>query len=383
MSDIAESLVEFVRDHYQSNEFIPLHAPVFRGNEKRYVADTISSTFVSSVGEFVSQFERDVAGYTGSEAAVATVNGTAALHICLKLAGVGQGDLVLTQALTFVATCNAIHYCNAEPVFIDVSRSTLGMCPDSLAVWLEKRATFSEKGACIERESGKRISACLPMHTFGHPCDLDRLVAVCKKWGIPLVEDAAESLGSFYKGRHTGTFGMSAAISFNGNKIITTGGGGMILSDLQTAARAKHLTTTAKKAHAYEYVHDEVGFNYRLPNINAALGVAQMQELQSFLEEKRALAERYRAFFSGSGFEFVDEPAECTSNFWLNAVLCPSREDREQLLKETNESGVMSRPVWQLMKDLPMYQRCMSDGLKNSRYIADRLVNLPSSVKSG
>jgi aminotransferase in exopolysaccharide biosynthesis len=381
MSDLTDRLVDFVRDHYGTKEFIPLHAPVFRGAEQAYVAETISSTFVSSVGEFVNRFEHDIAQFTGSDAAVATVNGTAALHVCLKLAGVGSGDLVLTQALTFVATCNAISYCNAHPVFIDVERSSLGMCPDALAGWLDERAVINDEGACIERESGKRVSACLPMHTFGHPCDLDRLVEVCRKWGIPLVEDAAESLGSYYKGHHTGTFGALSAMSFNGNKIITTGGGGMILSDLETAARAKHLTTTAKKPHAYEYVHDEVGFNYRLPNINAALGVAQMEQLPGFLEEKRALANQYREFFRESEFSFVDEPDGCKSNFWLNAVICPSRDAREFLIKETNGSGIMTRPVWQLMNDLPMYQDCMHDSLTNSRYIAERLVNLPSSVK--
>jgi len=382
MSDIADRLVDFVQGHYGAREFIPLHAPVFRGTEQAYVAETISSTFVSSVGEFVNRFEQDIAGFTGSEAAIATVNGTAALHVCLKLAGVGGGDLVLTQALTFVATCNAISYCSAHPVFIDVERSSLGMCPDALARWLEERAILNDEGVCIERESGKRVSACLPMHTFGHPCDLDRLVEVCRRWGIPLVEDAAESLGSYYKGRHTGTFGALSAISFNGNKIITTGGGGMILSDHETAIRAKHLTTTAKKPHAYEYVHDEIGFNYRLPNINAALGVAQMEQLPGFLEEKRALASQYREFFQGSEFSFVDEPTECKSNFWLNAVLCPSPQARERLLRETNERGIMTRPVWQLMNQLPMYRDCRHDALENSRYIAERLVNLPSSVKT-
>ncbi|WP_375191706.1 LegC family aminotransferase [Marinobacter sp.] len=381
MSDLSGCLVEFVRDHYRTKEFIPLHAPVFGGAEQAYVAETITSTFVSSVGEFVNRFELDVARFTGSEAAVATVNGTAALHVCLKLAGVGEGDLVLTQALTFVATCNAIRYCNGEPVFIDVDRSSFGMSPESLAAWLEQHAMTDAEGNCIERESGKRVGACLPMHTFGHPCDLEGLVSVCQMWGIPLVEDAAESLGSFYKGRHTGTFGLVAAVSFNGNKIITTGGGGMILSDKKTAARAKHLTTTAKKPHPYEYVHDEVGFNYRLPNLNAALGVAQMEQLTDFLAQKRELANKYREFFRGTDYAFVDEPEACKSNFWLNAVLCPSLEAREHLLKETNAEGVMSRPVWQLMSDLPMYRHCERDALTNSRYIAERLVNLPSSVK--
>lgn len=382
MSDLSiKRLVDFVRDHYGTSDFIPLHAPVFNGAEQAYVSETIASTFVSSVGEYVNRFENDMAVFTGSEAAVATVNGTAALHMCLKLAGVNPGDLVITQALTFVATCNAIRYCGADPVFVDIDERTLGMAPSALDHWLRDNARVDSGGLCVEQESGRRISACLPMHTFGHPVDLDGLVSVCEKWNIPLVEDAAESLGSYYKGRHTGTFGQLAAISFNGNKIITTGGGGMILSDSETAARAKHLTTTAKKPHAYEYIHDEVAFNYRLPNINAALGVAQMEQLPGFLAEKRALAEKYRAFFKNTEFAFVDEPKDCSSNFWLNAVLCPDRKTRDHLLKQTNENGVMSRPVWQLMSDLPMYHGCMGDSLAVSRSIADRLVNLPSSVK--
>ena len=382
MSDASiERLIEFVKDHYGTSEFIPLHAPVFNGREQTYVANTITSTFVSSVGEYVNRFEQDMAVYTGTESAVATVNGTAALHVSLRLAGVEQGDLVITQALTFVATCNAIAYCGAEPLFIDVDESTLGLSPRALEDWLESHAVPEASGQCVERTTGRRISACLPMHTFGHPADLAGLVRVCEKWDIPLVEDAAESLGSFYHGRHTGTFGKLAAVSFNGNKIITTGGGGMILCDEETGKRAKHLTTTAKKPHPYEYVHDEVGYNYRLPNINAALGVAQLEQLPGFLAEKRALADEYRQLLKGTEFQFVDEPKGCRSNFWLNAVLCPDLASRDRLLEVTNSSNVMTRPVWQLMCDLPMYQRCTQGTLDISRSIAQRLVNLPSSVK--
>lgn len=382
MSDMSlNRLVEFVKDHYGTNEFIPLHAPVFSGREKAYVADTIDSTFVSSVGAYVDQFEKELARYTGAGAAVATVNGTAALHVSLKLAGVLPGDLVITQALTFVATCNAIHYCGAEPLFIDVDEATLGLSPLALENWLKNHADLDAEGVCIERESRRRITACMPMHTFGHPADFAGLLRVCKSWNLSLVEDAAESLGSFYEGRHTGTFGEIAAVSFNGNKIITTGGGGMILCDAEVGKRAKHLTTTAKKPHPYEYVHDEVGYNYRLPNINAALGVAQLEQLPEFLAEKRALAMQYRNLLKDTEFQFVDEPKGCQSNFWLNAVLCPDEQSRNHLLEVTNAKNVMTRPVWQLMCDLPMYAHCRRGNLDTSRTIAQRLVNLPSGVK--
>lgn len=382
MSDVSVNrLIEFVKHYYGTNEFIPLHAPVFKGSEQTYVSETIASTFVSSVGEYVNRFEQNMAAYTGTQCAVATVNGTAALHVCLRLAGVEQGDLVITQALTFVATCNAINYCGADPLFIDVEESTLGLSPTALEDWLVTHAASDASGRCVERATGRRISACLPMHTFGHPADLAGLVRVCGTWNIPLVEDAAESLGSFYQGSHTGTFGKLAAVSFNGNKIITTGGGGMILCDEEIGKRAKHLTTTAKKPHPYEYVHDEIGYNYRLPNINAALGVAQLEQLPGFLAEKRALADDYRELFKGMEFQFVDEPEGCKSNFWLNAVLCPDQRSRDRLLEVTNSSDVMTRPVWQLMCDLPMYQGCSRGALDISRSIAQRLVNLPSGVK--
>lgn len=265
------SLVEFVRDTYQTNEFIPLHAPTFDGNEKAYVTETIESTFVSSVGKFVDEFEQKIEAYTGSAKAVAAVNGTAALHAALYMAGVERGDLVVTQALTFVATCNALYHMGVEPIFVDVSPVSLGLCPKAMDQYLAQHAEVTEKG-CIHKQTGKRIRAVVPMHTFGHPVELDELIAVCLKWQLILVEDAAESLGSFYKGQHTGTFGDYAAISFNGNKVITTGGGGMILCKTQEqGARTKHVTTTAKVPHPFEFYHDEPGFNYRMPNLNAAL----------------------------------------------------------------------------------------------------------------
>jgi len=376
---LSDQLIRFVRDYFGTSEFIPLHAPVFPGREKEYVADTIESTFVSSVGTYVDRFEKDMASYTGSPRAVATVNGTAALHIALKLAGVEAGDLVITQPLTFVATCNAIAYCNAEPVFIDVDRDTLGLSARALEAWLEDHARLDPEGVCRTRTDNKVLRACVPMHTFGHPADLDGLVSVTRRWNIALVEDAAESLGSFYKSQHTGTFGALGTLSFNGNKIMTTGGGGMILAGEKLADRAKHLTTTAKKPHPFEYIHDELGYNYRLPNLNAALGCAQLEQLETFIEAKRALAAAYEDFFKGTNLQFVKEPAGCRSNYWLNAVICEDKAHRDELLETTNEQGVMTRPIWALMNHLAMYQSCRRGDLSNAKWLEARVVNLPSS----
>lgn len=369
-----------MREQYRSNDFIPLHAPVFAGHEQDYVLETLKSTFVSSVGAFVDKFESDVARYTGSQAAVCTVNGTAALHMALKLAGVQPGELVITQPLTFVATCNAIAYCGAHPVFVDVERQTLGMSAVALEAWLEENAMVDSDRLCRSKQGNKLIRACVPMHTFGIPADLDGLLDVCSRWGIALVEDAAESLGSMYKGRHTGTFGLVGTLSFNGNKIITTGGGGMILTHSDLGARAKHLTTTAKIPHPYEYVHDEIGYNYRLPNINAALGCAQLEQLEAFIVKKRELASRYADYFSTTAVEFIKEPSYCRANYWLNAVICPSREDRDILLSETNSKGVMTRPIWTLMSNLQLYKNCLKGPLDNAEWLESRVVNLPSSV---
>ncbi len=377
---MSEKLIQFVRNYFGTSEFIPLHAPVFSGREKEYVADAIESTFVSSVGAYVDRFEIEVASYVSSPKAVATVNGTAALHVALKIAGVKAGDLVITQPLTFVATCNAIAYCGAEPVFIDVDRNTLGLSAKAFETWLEENAKLDADGVCRTRLDSKVIRACLPMHTFGHPVDLDGLVSVTRRWNISMVEDAAESLGSFYKGRHTGTFGTTGTLSFNGNKIMTTGGGGMILAAENLADRAKHLTTTAKKPHPYEYVHDELGYNYRLPNLNAALGCAQLEQLEAFIEAKRTLAAAYIDFCSDTNMEFVREPEGCRSNYWLNAVICEDEAHREQILKVTNEQGVMTRPIWTLMNHLPMYKDSRRGDLSNAKWLEARVVNLPSSV---
>lgn len=376
-----QDVVDFIRSLYQTAAFIPLHEPKFVGNEKAYVIDCIDSTFVSSVGKYVDRFEQMMADYTGAKYAVATVNGTAALHIALKLAGVDQGDEVITQSLSFVATCNAISYCGAKPVFVDVDRETLGMSPDSLRVFLSSETTITPAG-CINNTTGKRVAAVVPMHTFGHPCRIDEIARICEEYGIPLIEDAAESLGSYYQGKHTGTFGKLAAFSFNGNKTITTGGGGMIITDDEALAkRAKHITTTAKQPHPYEFIHDEIGYNYRLPNLNAALGCAQMESLPRLLASKRSIALAYVEFFAASNITFVEEPAKASSNYWLNALILEDKQSRDIFLKELNEAGVMSRPVWRLMNELTMFHDCQSSDLANSKWLEERVVNIPSSAK--
>ncbi len=375
-----KKIVNFVQDIYQTKEFIPLHAPTFCGNEKNYVVDTIDSTFVSSVGKYVKEFENLIENYTGASKAVATANGTSALHAALYVAGVKPGELVITQALTFVATCNVLYHMGAEPIFVDVSKISLGLCPKATQDYLEDNAKLNNKGECIHTETGKKIKAVVPMHTFGHPVQLDELLEVCSEWNLVLVEDAAESLGSFYKGRHTGTIGDFSALSFNGNKIITTGGGGMVLcKSIDIGMRVHHITTTAKVPHPYEFFHDEPGFNYRLPNLNAALGCAQIELLPHFIEQKRELAKIYAEFFYGSDFELFIEPEYAKSNYWLNSVLCPDISSRNLLLKATNEKGVMTRPIWQLMHRMPAYSKSLKGDLTVSEWAEMHLVNLPSS----
>ena len=372
---------QFVRDIYDTDQFIPLHEPRFIGNEKKYVLDTIESTFVSSVGAFVTDFEEKIQTFTGSKRAVATVNGTAALHVALLMAGVQREDIVITQALTFVATCNALSYIGAEPLFIDVSLKTLGLCPKALDEYLEEHAFIDDLGVCRHKNCNKRISAVVPMHTFGHPVELDELLAVSKKWHLILVEDAAESLGSYYKNQHTGTLGLVSALSFNGNKVITTGGGGMVLcQEEELGAKTKHITTTAKIPHPYEFYHDENGFNYRMPNLNAALGCAQMENLTDFLEKKRQLARQYQEFFKDADTTFVIEPENCRSNYWLNAIICADKTHRDNVLEGTNKGQVMTRPIWTLMTKLPMYKNALQDHLSNSKWLEERVVNIPSSV---
>lgn len=376
-----QNIIDFIRGLYQTAEFIPLHEPKFIGNEMAYVIDCIDSTFVSSVGKYVDRFEQMMAEYTGAKYAIATVNGTAALHVALKLVGVNQGDEVITQPLSFVATCNAISYCGAKPVFVDVDLDTMGMSPDSLSSFLSINTTQTSDG-CINKTTGRKISAVVPMHTFGHPCRIDEIASICEEYSIPLIEDTAESLGSYYQGKHTGTFGKLAAFSFNGNKTITTGGGGMIITDDEALAkRAKHITTTAKQPHPYEFIHDEIGYNYRLPNINAALGCAQMEILQRLLDSKRLIASAYAEFFLASNFTFVEERAQATSNYWLNALILKDKQARDVFLKVLNEAGVMSRPVWRLMNELTMFHDCQSSELPNAKWLEERIVNIPSSAR--
>lgn len=380
--ELFEGLVAQVRRIY-GDGFIPLHRPVFEGNEKRYLIDCIDSNFVSSVGAKVTEFEQRIAEFTGAKYAVATVNGTAALHVALQLAGVRRDDEVISQALTFIATCNALSYAGAHPVFVDVDQDTLGMSPAALRRFLEAHAERRADG-CYNRGTGRRIAACVPMHTFGFPVRIREIVAVCDEYGIPVVEDAAESLGSYVGGRHTGTFGRMATLSFNGNKTITTGGGGMIVTDDEALAkRAKHLTTTAKIPHPYEFVHDEVGYNYRLPNLNAALGCAQMERLPEMLAIKAEVAWRYAEFFADSGIRLVQPLEGDVANYWLNAIVLDSEAERDAFLQFTNGRDVMTRPIWRLMSRLPMFRDCQHDGLENSYWLEARVVNLPSSVPDG
>ena len=377
-----EHTINFIRELYSSQEFIPLSVPKFVGNEKKYLNECIDTTFVSSVGKFVDKFEEMVADYTGAKKAVVCVNGTNALHMSLLLVGVERDDEVLTQALTFIATCNAISYIGAHPVFIDVDRNTMGLSPDAMKNWLAKNAEI-RNDQCFNKNTGRRVKACVPMHTFGHPVRIDEIADVCAEYHIELVEDAAESIGSKYKGIHTGLFGKVGALSFNGNKTITTGGGGMLLfNDEELGTLAKHITTQAKVPHRWEFVHDHVGFNYRMPNINAALGCAQMEHLEEYVLNKRATAQQYKEFFANMDeISFFTEPDNCRSNYWLNAVILKDRDAQQHFLQETNDNGVMTRPIWELMNRLPMFERCQHDSLENTIWLADRVVNIPSSIR--
>jgi aminotransferase in exopolysaccharide biosynthesis len=373
-------LIDFFRETFQTNEYIPLHAPVFNGNEQSYVNNTITSTFVSSVGHYVNQLESEFSQYVQVSGAVATVNGSSALYTSLYLCGITKGDLVITQALTFVATCNAISQLGGQPLFIDVSAKTLGLCPIALADYLNEFAILNKQGQCIHRITKQKIKAVIPMHTFGHPCEINQISRLCDIWNLQLVEDAAESLGSLYDGQHTGTFGRFGIYSFNGNKIITTGGGGMIVAKNKADAQhAKHVTTTAKSPHKYDYYHDEHGFNFRMPNINAALGCAQLEKISEKIKQKRKLAQHYQEHFVDSDLSFVTEPAKTQSNYWLNALICPSLEFRDSLLHYTNTRGVMTRPAWTLMHKLPMYKNALRDTLKTSLWLESCLINIPSS----
>ena len=375
-----ENTIEFIQEIYKSKEFIPLHEPRFFGNVKKYINECIDSTFVSSIGKYVDEFEEKIAKYSGAQFAVATSNGTSALHVSLLLANVDQNDEVITQSLTFIATCNAISYCGAQPIFIDVDKDTMGLSPAALECFLKDNTTVKNK-QCINNITGRVIKACVPMHTYGHPCKIDKIKQICDEHHIFLIEDAAESVGSKYKDKHTGTFGQLGVMSFNGNKIITSGGGGCIVTnDKILAKKAKHLTTTAKVPHKWDFNHDMVGYNYRMPNINAALLVAQLENLNSFLANKRKLAKTYEEFFKTQEYTFFKEPKLSKSNYWLNTLLLKDKTQRDKFLKETNSSNVMTRPVWIMMHKLPMFENAQCGDLTNSEWLNDRVVNIPSSV---
>ena len=381
MSDYSKT-IGFIKEVFGNQEFTPLAVPVFAGNEKKYMEECIDTTFVSSVGKFVDRFENDMAAYAGCKKAVVCVSGTNALHMSMMLVGVELDDEVLTQALTFIATCNAISYIGAHPVFIDVDKSTMGLSPDALKKWLVKNAEI-KNGQCYNKNTGRRVKACVPMHTFGHPVRIEEIANLCEEYYIELVEYAAESIGSLDKGKHTGTFGKVGAISFNGNKTITTGGGGMMLfNDEELATHAKHLTTQAKVPHRWEFRHDHVGYNYRMPNINAALGCAQLENLDKFIASKRQLALEYTEYFKNiEDIQFFTEPEDTFSNYWLQAVILRDKDAQQAFLQQTNDNRVMTRPIWELMNRLPMFEHCENDGLENTIWFADRVVNIPSSVR--
>lgn len=379
-----KSTIDFIKSLYPNQNPVPLHAPVFRGNEKEYLIDCIDSTFVSYVGKYVIKFEEITAKFTGAKYAVAVVNGTAALQIALQVAGVEQGDEVITQPLTFVATANAISLCGAKPVFIDVDLDTMGMSPEKLNDWLLKNTLFNSSiNKQINISTNKPITCIVPMHTFGFSCRIEEIIEIANRYNIPVIEDAAESLGSFFKGRHTGTFGLAGILSYNGNKTITTGGGGMIVTNNEEyAKKARHITTTAKLPHKYEYIHDEVAYNYRLTNINAALGVAQMEQIDKYISNKRETACLYKEFFKDTEIKFFNEPKGTKSNFWLNSILFDGYEERNNFLEFTNENGIMTRPIWRMMNKLEMYKNCQVGNLNNTEWLADRIVNIPSGIRT-
>lgn len=374
-----KNIIDFIRSTFKNKEFIPLHAPVFPGNEKKYLSQCIDSTFVSYVGEFVTRFEEEVSKYTGAKYAVAMVNGTTALQVSLIVAGLKVNEEVITSPLTFAATANAIVHAGGKPVFVDCEEQTLGLDPVKLEEFLNTNCELQNTN-CINKLSKKRIAACVPVHVFGHPCQVEKIIEICNKWNITVIEDAAESLGSFIGNKHTGTFGKAAILSFNGNKIVTTGGGGMIITNnKEFAERAKYLTTTAKKPHPYEFFHTDAGFNFRMPNVNAAVGVAQMENISLFLGNKRELAALYSKFFKEEGIRFFTEKEGYTSNYWLNCIFMPDRKTRNEFLEFSNSNNVMTRPAWVLMNKLPMYKT--QQHFPMAEKIENTLVNIPSSVR--
>lgn len=400
-----KEVIKFIKSLYPDKNPVHLHEPVFFGNEKKYIDDCIDSSYVSYIGQYVTKFEEMTANYVGSKHAVAVVNGTAALQIALQIAGVKPGDEVITQPLTFVATANAISHCGAKPVFVDVDKDTMGMSPEKLEDWLKtktKPSKFSPQYKPINKLTNKSISAIVPMHTFGFPCRIDQIVEIANKYNIPVIEDSAESLGSWYspreitkgrfdgskkeiisQGKHSGTFGLAGILSYNGNKPITTGGGGIIITDNEEfAKKAKHITTTAKVPHKWEYIHDEVGYNYRMTNVTAAIGVAQMESINMILNNKRETALLYSSFLKKIGFDFINELDNTRANYWLNCIKLENRNERDKFLEETNSNGVMTRPIWRLMNKLEMYKNCQASNLDNAQFLEDRIVNIPSGYRS-
>tara|TARA_B110000003_G_C16633376_1_gene527490 strand:- start:798 stop:1940 length:1143 start_codon:yes stop_codon:yes gene_type:complete len=371
----------FIKDLYPNNKFIPLHEPRFIGNEKKYLSEVIDSTFVSSVGKYVDELENKFSEFSNTEKSVAVVNGTSALQVALRLVGVEQGDEVLTQALTFIATSNAIIYNGASPIFLDVDLDTMGLSPKAVEKFLNQNCEINDD-FCFNKLTKRRISACVPMHTFGFPVHMKELIEVCKRWKIPIVEDSAESLGSYYNGKLTGTIGDVGVYSLNGNKIITSGGGGIIVSkNKKLCEKAKFLTTTAKKPHPYDYVHDEIGYNFRMPNLNAALALAQFENLSNYLENKRELAKIYQTFFEKIGLKFRTENNNTKSNYWLMTIELKNKKERDLFLKETNNNNVMSRPIWNLNYKTNPYSKYYRDEQKNALFLEQRIINIPSSVR--
>ena len=379
---MSKNLISFIQDLYGTKGRIPLHEPFFDDRDKELLIETVDSTFVSSAGPLVGNFEKKIAEYTGSKYSIAVVNGTAALQISLELSGVNSGDEVITQSLTFVATVNAILQCRASPIFIDVNKETLGMSPESLKIFLEEHCEIRDEG-CWNKKSKKFIKACLPMHTFGFPCEVEKIKTLCRKYKIKLIEDAAESIGSFIMKKHTGLFGDFGILSFNGNKIITTGAGGMVLTNDEKSSRlAKHITTTAKLPHKWNFDHDIPAYNYRMPNLNASLGITQFEKLPFLLKEKRRIAKLYKDWGNHNEYYFKNESRNTTSNFWLNTLIAENKKQRDEILEDTNKALIMTRPSWTPMHKLPFNKIFQKGSLENTNWLADRIVNLPSSARN-
>jgi len=379
---LSQQIIDYIKSIYQCQNPVLLHCPEFLGNEKKYLAECIDTKYVSYIGRFVSAMEDKIKEITGAKYAVALVNGTVALHMLLLAIGIKTEDEVITQSLSFTATAAAIAHAKGVPIFVDVEQNTLGMSPESLKGFLVENGKVID-GKCFNRKTMKQIKAVITMHTFGHPVRIEEIRKICDEYSLLHIEDAAESLGSFYKGKHTGIFGKAGILSFNGNKLVTTGGGGMVITDDEALAnRIRYLSTTAKRPHPWESFHDEVGYNFRMPSLNAAIGLAQLEYFNHTLENKRETAYLYRQFFSTIGIRFIDEPENAKSNYWLNSIMFDDRKQRDEFLRYSNNNGVQTRPAWTLLHTLPPYRHCQHTEMPNAEHIVDRLVNIPSSVRS-